>query len=74
VIAAGGDCGKGVMTGDTMGRVVEAVYKDGADSTATLYGELSIRLPSSVLGRVGRKERNGRFEEQRVLRSCAIRR
>jgi FAD-dependent oxidoreductase domain-containing protein 1 len=38
VIAVGGDSGSGVMKGDSLGRVVEAVYRDGEAAVAELYG------------------------------------
>jgi FAD-dependent oxidoreductase domain-containing protein 1 len=48
VIAVGGDSGSGVMKGDAMGRVVEAVYREGNDATAELYG--GKRYQASRLG------------------------
>ncbi len=38
VIAVGGDSGSGVMKGDAMGRVVEAVYREGESANAELFG------------------------------------
>ncbi|MDA4137372.1 MAG: FAD-binding oxidoreductase [Thaumarchaeota archaeon] len=38
LIVVGGDSGSGVMKGDSLGRVVDAVYRGGWDAEATLYG------------------------------------
>jgi glycine/D-amino acid oxidase-like deaminating enzyme len=38
VIAVGGDSGSGVMKGDALGRVVEAVLREGEDTNTELYG------------------------------------
>lgn len=37
-IIAGGGSGSGIMKGDAMGRVVNAVYQDGEHATVKLYG------------------------------------
>ncbi len=58
VIAVGGDSGSGVMKGDAMGRVVEAVCRDGTDATAVLYG--GTRYQAS---RVGFRSRRVEREE-----------
>ena len=38
VLAVGGDSGSGVLKGDAMGRVAAAVFKDGENAVAELYG------------------------------------
>jgi len=58
VVAVGGDSGSGVMKGDAMGRIVGAVFRDGEDATAELFG--GTRYEASRLGfksrRVEREE------------------
>jgi FAD-dependent oxidoreductase domain-containing protein 1 len=48
LVVAGGDSGSGVMKGDSLGRIVEAVYRDGEDAEAELYG--GRRYRASKLG------------------------
>lgn len=43
LIVVGGDSGSGVMKGDSLGRLVGAVYKGGDKAEATLYGGKSYR-------------------------------
>jgi glycine/D-amino acid oxidase-like deaminating enzyme len=43
LIAVGGDSGSGVMKGDSLGRVVDSVYRDGWDAETTLYGGATYR-------------------------------
>jgi FAD-dependent oxidoreductase domain-containing protein 1 len=38
LIVVGGDSGSGVMKGDSLGRVVDSVYRDGWDAETQLYG------------------------------------
>jgi FAD-dependent oxidoreductase domain-containing protein 1 len=39
MIVAGGGSGSGIMKGDAMGRIVNAVYQDGEHATVKLYGK-----------------------------------
>jgi FAD-dependent oxidoreductase domain-containing protein 1 len=48
LIVVGGDSGSGIMKADSLGRVVEALYRLGPDSEALLYGNVS--YPVSKLG------------------------
>ncbi len=48
LIVVGGDSGSGVMKGDSLGRVVDAVYREGPDAEAVLTGRGA--LPASKLG------------------------
>jgi FAD-dependent oxidoreductase domain-containing protein 1 len=41
MIIAGGGSGSGIMKGDAMGRIVNAIYREGEEATASLYGEIS---------------------------------
>jgi glycine/D-amino acid oxidase-like deaminating enzyme len=41
LIVVGGDSGSGIMKGDSLGRIVESVYRD--EERASLYGEASYR-------------------------------
>ncbi len=43
LIVVGGDSGSGVMKGDSLGRLVDAVYRDGWDAEASLYGDVPYR-------------------------------
>ena len=38
LVVVGGDSGSGVMKGDALGRVADAVYREGAHAEAELYG------------------------------------
>ena len=38
LIVVGGDSGSGIMKGDALGRIVDALYREGDDSSASLYG------------------------------------
>jgi FAD-dependent oxidoreductase domain-containing protein 1 len=38
IIIAGGGSGSGIMKGDAMGRIVDAVYREGDHAVATLHG------------------------------------
>jgi glycine/D-amino acid oxidase-like deaminating enzyme len=58
VIAVGGDSGSGVMKGDAIGRVVEAVYREGEDASAELYGGNRYRV-----SRLGFRSRSVEREE-----------
>jgi FAD-dependent oxidoreductase domain-containing protein 1 len=48
LIVAGGDSGSGIMKADSLGRTVEALYRLGPDSEASLYGDVA--YPVSKLG------------------------
>lgn len=48
LIVVGGDSGSGVMKGDSLGRVVEAVYREGPKAEAVLHGGVHYR--ASKLG------------------------
>jgi len=43
LIVVSGDSGSGVMKGDSLGRVVESVYRGGGDAEAELYGGVPFR-------------------------------
>ncbi len=43
LIVVGGDSGSGVMKGDSLGRVVDSVYRDGRDAETSLYGNVPYR-------------------------------
>jgi len=43
LIAVGGDSGSGVMKGDSLGRVVDSVFREGWDAETTLYGGVTYR-------------------------------
>jgi FAD-dependent oxidoreductase domain-containing protein 1 len=58
MIVAGGGSGSGIMKGDAMGRMVDAMYRLGENSDATLYGGKSYPLR-----RVGFKSRQVQREE-----------
>ena len=58
VIAVGGDSGSGVLKGDALGRVAEAVYRKGQDATTILYGGKQYRA-----SRLGFKSRSLEREE-----------
>jgi len=58
VVAVGGDSGSGVMKGDAMGRVVEAVCRSGSGATAELYGGRQYKA-----SRLGFKSRSLEREE-----------
>jgi len=47
-VVAGGDSGSGVMKGDSLGRIVDAVYREGEQADAELYG--GRRYRASKLG------------------------
>jgi glycine/D-amino acid oxidase-like deaminating enzyme len=38
LVVVGGDSGSGVMKGDALGRVADAVYREGAHAEVELYG------------------------------------
>lgn len=40
LIVVGGDSASGIMKGDALGRIVDAVYRQGPDAEALLYGNL----------------------------------
>jgi FAD-dependent oxidoreductase domain-containing protein 1 len=48
LIVVGGDSGSGVMKGDSLGRIVDAIYREGADAEAVLQGGVHYR--ASKLG------------------------
>jgi glycine/D-amino acid oxidase-like deaminating enzyme len=47
LIVVGGDSGSGIMRGDALGRIVDALYREEAD--ASLYGGFLKRFRSSDL-------------------------
>lgn len=48
LIVVGGDSGSGVMKGDSLGRIVDSVYRDGPEAEASLYGKVPYK--ASKLG------------------------
>ena len=46
LIVVGGDSGSGIMKGDSLGRIVDAVYRD--EEEASLYGD--VRYETSKIG------------------------
>jgi FAD-dependent oxidoreductase domain-containing protein 1 len=57
-IVVGGDSGSGIMKGDSLGRIVDAVYRDGEDAEAELYGGLKYRC-----SKIGFAQRSVEHEE-----------
>jgi FAD-dependent oxidoreductase domain-containing protein 1 len=47
-IVVGGDSGSGIMKADSLGRIVDAIYRDGEEAQAELYGGL--KYAASKLG------------------------
>jgi len=58
LIVAGGDSGSGIMKADSLGRIVESLYRLGPDSEAPLYGNISYPV-----SRLGIKKRSVEQEE-----------
>jgi FAD-dependent oxidoreductase domain-containing protein 1 len=58
IIIAGGGSGSGIMKGDAMGRLVEAMYSRGEDAEAELYGNRKYPID-----RLGFKRRRAEREE-----------
>jgi glycine/D-amino acid oxidase-like deaminating enzyme len=58
LVVVGGDSGSGVMKGDALGRVADAVYRDGARAEAELFGGLRYRA-----SKLSFKERDVEREE-----------
>jgi FAD-dependent oxidoreductase domain-containing protein 1 len=58
MIVAGGGSGSGIIKADAMGRLVDAVYRLGEDSEATLYGGASYPV-----SKIGFKNRSVQREE-----------
>ena len=56
LIVVGGDSGSGIMKGDSLGRIVDALYRDQAD--AVLYGGVSYRA-----AKIGFEDRDVEREE-----------
>ncbi len=48
MIIAGGGSGSGIIKADAMGRIVDAIYRFGEDSEASLYG--GVKYPVSKMG------------------------
>ncbi len=51
LIVAGGDSGSGIMKADSLGRIVESLYRLGPDSEASLYGNVSYRVSKLGIGK-----------------------
>ena len=49
LIVVGGDSGSGIMKGDSLGRVVDAIYRD--EDEASLYGDVPYRTSKIGFGR-----------------------
>jgi len=58
LIVVGGDSGSGIMKGDSLGRVVDALYREGEQAEATLYGDVHYKV-----SKLGFKNRNVEREE-----------
>ena len=58
LVVVGGDSGSGVMKGDSLGRIVDAVYRGGESADAELYGGSSFRA-----SKLGFKSRDVEREE-----------
>ncbi len=51
LIVAGGDSGSGIMKADSLGRIVQSLYRLGPDSEASLYGNVSYRVSKLGIGK-----------------------
>lgn len=58
LIVVGGDSGSGIMKGDALGRIVDAVYRQGEGTEASLFGDVPYRVK-----RLGFRERAVEREE-----------
>jgi FAD-dependent oxidoreductase domain-containing protein 1 len=58
LIVAGGGSGSGIMKADAMGRIVDAMYREGEKAEASLYGEVHYNV-----GKIGFKTRAVEREE-----------
>ena len=58
VIVVGGDSGSGIMKADSLGRIVESLYRLGPESEASLFGDVLYRV-----SKLGVKKRSVEPEE-----------
>ncbi len=58
LIVVGGDSGSGIMKGDALGRIVDALYREGDDSEASLYGGTAYSV-----SKIGFEKRDVKREE-----------
>jgi FAD-dependent oxidoreductase domain-containing protein 1 len=58
LIVIGGDSGSGIMKADSLGRIVDSLYRQGPDSEASLFGNVSYSV-----SKLGVKKRSVELEE-----------